>query len=156
MYCDCVCNRPLVRYICPDYELVVFQPWTVTPPHLGSVYFCYTFKLGLLPHLFLQFPRLLFSWLFTTASPSVAVHRQRPLFYGNSKTVLVGSNLFLSIVTNIKNKWTIWDIYWVTFSFYIWCRTESWYFRYVCVIWWIDTFGITVYGGFNERRWRVM
>ena len=37
----CVCVReftwPPVRAVCPNYEVVVFQPLTVTPPHLGSV-----------------------------------------------------------------------------------------------------------------------
>ena len=33
----CVCNRPPVRAVCTDYEVVVFQPWAVTPPHLYSV-----------------------------------------------------------------------------------------------------------------------
>ena len=32
-----LCNWPPVREVCPNYELVVFQPQTMTPPHLGSV-----------------------------------------------------------------------------------------------------------------------
>ena len=52
----CVCVReftwPPVRAVCPNYEVVVFQPLTVTPPHLGSVAIV-TVKLPLPPHLFL-------------------------------------------------------------------------------------------------------
>ena len=33
----CVCYRPPVRVVCPNHEVVVFQPWTVTAPDLGSV-----------------------------------------------------------------------------------------------------------------------
>ena len=39
---DVVVNRPPVREMCLNYEVVEFQPCTVTPPHLGSVTFCYT------------------------------------------------------------------------------------------------------------------
>ena len=67
------------------------------------------------------------------------------IFYGNIKTALVGSDLCLRIAINTKNKWTIWEIYWVTFSCYIWCRTEGWHFRCISVIWWSDTFGTVVY-----------
>ena len=41
-----------MRGVCAKYEVVVFQPWAVTPPHLGYVAYRYTFKLGLPPHLF--------------------------------------------------------------------------------------------------------
>ena len=37
LVCVCVCNQPPVCDVCMDYEEVVFQPWTVTPPHLGYV-----------------------------------------------------------------------------------------------------------------------
>ena len=37
----------------PNYEVVIFQPWTVTLPHLGYIAYRYTFKLGLPSHLFL-------------------------------------------------------------------------------------------------------
>ena len=30
-------NRTPVRDLCLNYEVVVFQPQTVNPPHLGSV-----------------------------------------------------------------------------------------------------------------------
>ena len=33
----CVCNRPPVRELCPNYDVMVFEPCTVTLPHLGSV-----------------------------------------------------------------------------------------------------------------------
>ena len=32
-----LCNWPQVCEVCLNYEVVVFQPRTVTPPHLGSV-----------------------------------------------------------------------------------------------------------------------
>ena len=32
---------PPVRGVCPNYEVVMFQPQTVTPPYLGSVINCY-------------------------------------------------------------------------------------------------------------------
>ena len=38
--CVCVClcvNQPPVQTVCPNYEVVVFQPWTVTATYLGSV-----------------------------------------------------------------------------------------------------------------------
>ena len=75
--CVCVCNRLPVQQVCTNYEVVVFQPRTVTPPYLGSFAYCYTFKLGLPPHLFLPFYGELFSLLFPTASASVVVHRTR-------------------------------------------------------------------------------
>ena len=35
--CVCVCYRPPVRAVCPNHEVVMFQPPTVTAPDLGSV-----------------------------------------------------------------------------------------------------------------------
>ena len=52
--CVCVCTWPPVREVCPKYELVVFQPWTVTPLHLVSIAVV-KLKLYLPPHLFLPF-----------------------------------------------------------------------------------------------------
>ena len=34
-----LCNWPPVCEECPNYDVAVFQPQTVTPPHLGSVAF---------------------------------------------------------------------------------------------------------------------
>ena len=82
--CVSVCNRPQVREECPNYEVVVFQPQTVTPTQLGSVAYCYIFKLGISPHLFLTLSVSLFYLLLSTASPSVAVHLLRPLFFTRS------------------------------------------------------------------------
>ena len=66
----------------PNYEMVMFQPRTVTPPHLGSIAIV-TLKLALPPNLFLPFV-----WIFLLsppsyrpAPPSVAVHRQSPLSF---------------------------------------------------------------------------
>ena len=53
-----VCIWSPVREVCPNYEVVVFRPRTVTPPQLGSVEIV-TLKLSLPPHLF-----LLFVWVF--------------------------------------------------------------------------------------------
>ena len=38
--CSCkvlLCLRPPVRGVCPNHEVVVFQPWTGTAPDLGAV-----------------------------------------------------------------------------------------------------------------------
>ena len=73
------CNRPRVREVFPNHDVVVFQPRTVTPLHLGSVSYRYTFKLGLSPQLFLlQFYGSFFSLLRPTAYPYVAVHSWSP------------------------------------------------------------------------------
>ena len=80
--------------MCPNYEVVVFQPWTVTPPYLGTIAYCYTFKLGLPSHLFiLPFSGLLFSFLRPTASPSVVVHRQIALTFHPLPTSYPDANL---------------------------------------------------------------
>ena len=47
-----VVNRTQVRDVCLNVEVVVFQPRTVTSPHLGYVDFRYTLKLTFPPHLF--------------------------------------------------------------------------------------------------------
>ena len=39
-----VCNLPLFREVCLNYEVVVFQPQTGTPPHLGYVVINTNFK----------------------------------------------------------------------------------------------------------------
>ena len=39
--CVCVCYWPLVHEVFPNYEVVMFQPWTLTTPYLGSVTCCY-------------------------------------------------------------------------------------------------------------------
>ena len=35
--CCCCCFRPPVRVVCPNHEVVLFQPRTGTTPYLGSV-----------------------------------------------------------------------------------------------------------------------
>ena len=45
--------RPPVHEICTNDEVVVFQPWTLNPPHLGSSRLTLYFNLALPPHLFL-------------------------------------------------------------------------------------------------------
>ena len=37
--------RPPVCEVCPNYEVVVFKPRTLTPPHLGSCHLCLTISL---------------------------------------------------------------------------------------------------------------
>ena len=79
--CVCVYNRPPLCEIYPNYEVVVFQPQTVTPTPLGYVAHGYTFKLDLPPHLFLLFYGSFFYLPIPTASPSVVVRRQCPLLF---------------------------------------------------------------------------
>ena len=73
----CCCYSPPCREVCMDYEVALFQLKTLTTPYLGSAANRYTFKLGLLPDLFiLPFLDLPSPPLFPTASPSMAVHCQ--------------------------------------------------------------------------------
>ena len=52
----CVCYWPPVREVCPNYEVVTFQPQILTNLDLGSVADCYTAYLLNPPHhLFLPF-----------------------------------------------------------------------------------------------------
>ena len=80
----CMCTWPPVRELCPNNEVVVFQPWTVTPPHLGSAAIV-ALKLSLPPHLFLPF-----FWIFILPPPSyspppaVPVHSQSPLYFAHA------------------------------------------------------------------------
>ena len=46
-----VCTCPPVREVCPNHEVVVFQPQTATPPHIVSTTIV-TFKLAHPPQLF--------------------------------------------------------------------------------------------------------
>ena len=62
----------------------------VTAPYLGSIDYRYTFKLGLLPYLFLPFSVLLFYLLLPTASPYVAFHFQRTFFFHPLSTSSTG------------------------------------------------------------------
>ena len=45
--------RPPVCDVSPNYEVVVFQPRTLSPPHLGSCRLTLHFNLSLPPHIFL-------------------------------------------------------------------------------------------------------
>ena len=60
----CVCTWTPVNELCLDYEVVVLQPLTATPRHLGSVAIV-TLKLALPSHLFLPFV-----WIFILPPPS--------------------------------------------------------------------------------------
>ena len=78
----CACNRPPVREACHNYEVVVFQPQTVTPPHLGSVSISYNIYIySSQPTLFYHFSGSSFSFIHPTAPPSSAVHCQIPLSF---------------------------------------------------------------------------
>ena len=71
-----------MREVYPNYEVVVFQPWIATPPHIGSVADCYTFKLGPPHHLFLlPLSELFFSLLCPTASQSISIRLRSPLIF---------------------------------------------------------------------------
>ena len=59
-----MCTWPPVSEVCPNYEVVGLQHWTMNPPHLGSVNI-FKLKLALLPHLFLTFV-----WIFILTPPS--------------------------------------------------------------------------------------
>ena len=76
------CNRPPVREVCPNYDLVVFQPRTVNLPHIGSVAYCYTFKLGLPHQRFLhRFPNRYFpSSVLSPPHPYPFIVEALPLF----------------------------------------------------------------------------
>ena len=62
----------------------------------------------------------------------------------------------MRISINTKNKWNIWKTYLVTLICYIWCRSESWDYIWISVIWWSDTFGTMMDGGFDGGRWLTM
>ena len=48
--CCCCCYWPTFREVCPNYEVVVFQPRTLTTPDLSSVAYCYVAHLLNPPH----------------------------------------------------------------------------------------------------------
>ena len=108
IYCDVIwCNRPPVRDVCPNHEMVLFQPHTVTPPYLGSVAYRYTFKLGLPPHLFL----LPFHGLFVFPSflppPHPYSFIAEALFFFNysppSLLLQIAAHIYLSYFFTSKN-----------------------------------------------------
>ena len=86
--CVCVWNWPPTREVCLNYEVVLLQHQTVNHLHLGFITYCYNFKLGLLPHLFLTFYGSFFTLLIPTASPSVAIHW---LIHGKTAVVYIPS-----------------------------------------------------------------
>ena len=47
-------------------------------------------------------------------------------------------------------------LFWVTLRWYIWCIIEAWDYRWISVIWWIDTFGTPMDGGFNGSIWLIL
>ena len=53
--CVCVCYWPPVREVCPNYDAVMFQPRTVTPPQLGSVAIVTPLNWPYLPTCFYRF-----------------------------------------------------------------------------------------------------
>ena len=85
--CVRVCNWPLVRGVCPNYEVVVLQTQTVTPLHLGSVAIV-TLILALPSHLFLHFYGYLFCLLLPTSPPSVVFHCQSLILFALAPCLL--------------------------------------------------------------------
>ena len=63
--------RPLVREVCPNYDVVVFQPRTLTTPHLGSRRLKLNINIALLPHIFLL---SFMDHLFPTLSYRLPIH----------------------------------------------------------------------------------
>ena len=76
-----VVNWPPLGEVCPNYEVVEFQPRTVTPPHIGSVDFRYILIQPFRPPVSSPVFWIVCFPLFPTASPYVAIHPQRPLFF---------------------------------------------------------------------------
>ena len=75
-------SRPPVCEVCPNYEVVVFQPCTVTPPHLGSCCLLLNFKtIPPAPTFSSAVLWIVFFSIFPTASPSVSVQCQSPLVF---------------------------------------------------------------------------
>ena len=89
--CVWVCTWPQGCEMSLNDEVVVFQPQTVTPPHLGSVAII-TIKLSLPPHLFLPF-----FWIFLLSPPyylpppSISVHRRSPLLFAPALHLILWS-----------------------------------------------------------------
>ena len=71
-----------MREVCPKIDVVVFQPWTLTLTHLGSCHLCLTLLIYSFYPNFSLYPFWIICLpLFTTASPSAAVHHHSPLVY---------------------------------------------------------------------------
>ena len=75
----CVCNCPPVHEVCPNYDVVMFQPRTETPPHLGSVASVTNLIQPSCPTCFYHFSGSSFSLLYPISHLSAAVHRRSPL-----------------------------------------------------------------------------
>ena len=99
--------RPLVREVCPNYDVVVFQPRTLTTPHLGCLRLTSHFNLAILPHIFLLSFMDHLPPPFPTASPPAAVHFSKLSRFTQSTpplpaqisahTVLVGTHESLNL-----------------------------------------------------------
>ena len=70
--CICVQIWPPVCGVCPNYDVAVFQTWTVIPLHMGFVTIA-TPKIALHTHTFLPLYISFFCILFPTAPPSIAI-----------------------------------------------------------------------------------
>ena len=66
--------RPPVREVCLNYEVVVFQPCTLTPLHLVYRHLKLHFNVSLPPHFFFYFFWIIRFPLVPTASPSITFH----------------------------------------------------------------------------------
>ena len=87
-----VFNRPTVREVCPEYDMVEFQPRTLTLPYLGSVAFHYILIYPLRPKTISPFFWIIPSPIFPTDSPSVAILPLRPLVFHPPHIASPGEN----------------------------------------------------------------
>ena len=81
------CTWQLVPEVCPNYDGVVFQYFTVTPPHLGSI----TIVTLLYPSLstcFYHMSESFFCHPLPIVPPSVGFHRQSPLSFSPANQFL--------------------------------------------------------------------
>ena len=77
----CVCYWPPVRVVCPNHEVLEFQPRIWTTSDLGSVDIFTTWNLELPPHLFQTFSSIvLVPFSILPPPPSADFHRRRPLY----------------------------------------------------------------------------
>ena len=91
-----MCYWPPVREVCPNYEAVMFQPWTLTTPDLGYIVYCYI------------------AYLLNPPQPILLPSDVRPLNHGKPLTVhiqgLVMRNLSLVIFTyDVSHYPRFWD-----------------------------------------------
>ena len=77
--CVCVCFRPPVRVVCPNHEMVGFQPWTRTAPDLGSVTNAYTYYIPPAPPVPTVF------WIFVSSSSYTYILSPPPPYFTHQR-----------------------------------------------------------------------